>query len=259
MPTSPSPRRGAKAQSPAPRPAPPRSLWPRLALIGVVAFIVVVVCVLPASLITRFLPPTMQAEEFSGSLWHGSAGRITVAGHPAGALGMEHSSAGAPAYPPRGGPSLGQRRFRAGRFGRLYARAPRGVGNYRRRPVEDLRDFGLGAGWRGTAGVRLTELTADLSAAGAVLASAIGDITVSDISSPQVASGTNLGGYDLRFNDPARGVERRRLERDVDRHRRWTDRGERHPSALDEDAHRDFFGNRQGAPGHPAGAAQSAG
>ena len=86
MPTSPSPRRGAKARSPAPRPAPPRSLWPRLALIGVVAVIVVVVCVLPASLITRFLPPAVQAEEFSGSIWHGSAGRITVTGRPAGAL-----------------------------------------------------------------------------------------------------------------------------------------------------------------------------
>jgi hypothetical protein len=43
----------------------------------------------------------------------------------------------------------------------------------------------------------------DLSPRGAVPTSAIGDITATDISSPQVASGANLGSYDLRFNDPA--------------------------------------------------------
>jgi len=202
MPTSPSPRRGAKARSPAPRPAPPRSLWPRLALIGVVAVIVVVVCVLPASLITRFLPPTVQAEEFSGSIWHGSAGRITVTGRPAGALewnihplALLHTHLVMDLHWVKGGFVLDGSAdcTRA----RLAASGITGGG-----PVEDLKDFGLGAGWRGTAGVRLTQLTADLSAAGATLASAVGDITVSDISSPQVASGTNLGGYDLRFNDP---------------------------------------------------------
>src|SRR5580658_916462 len=85
MPTSPSPRRGVKAQPPAP-PARPRSLWPRLALIGVAALVAIVVCVLPASLVTRFLPPNIQAEDFSGSIWHGSAARITANGRPAGAL-----------------------------------------------------------------------------------------------------------------------------------------------------------------------------
>jgi hypothetical protein len=171
-------------------------------LIGVLAVIVVVVCVLPASLITRFLPPTVQAEEFSGSIWHGSAGRITVAGRPAGALewnihplALLHTHLVMDLHWVKGGFVLDGSAdcTRA----RLAASGITGGG-----PVEDLRDFGLGAGWRGTAGVRIAELTADLSAAGAMLASATGDVTVSDISSPQVASGTNLGGYDLRFNDP---------------------------------------------------------
>ena len=66
-------------------------------------------------------------------------------------------------------------------------------------PIKDLRDLGLGAGWRGDAAVHIVELTADLSAAGAALASAAGDITVSDVSCMQVASGANLGGYHLHF------------------------------------------------------------
>jgi len=200
MPTSPSPRRGAKAQSPAARPAQSRSLWPRLALIGVLAVIVVVVCVLPASMITRFLPPSVQAEDFSGSVWHGSAGRITVNGRPGGALEWEvhplallRTHLVVDLHWVKGGFVLDGSAdcTRA----RLAASGVTGGG-----PVQDLQDFGLAAGWGGTAGVRITDLTADLSGAGALLTSATGDITVSDVSSQQFASGANLGGYDLRFN-----------------------------------------------------------
>ena len=163
MPTSPSPRRGAKAQSPAARPAQPRSLWPRLALIGVLRVIVVVVCVLPASMITRFLPPRVQAEDFSGSVWHGSAGRITVDGRPGGALewkvhplALLRTHLVVDLHWVKGGFVLDGSAdcTRA----RLAASGVTGGG-----PVEDLRDFGLAAGWRGTAGVRITNLTADLS------------------------------------------------------------------------------------------------
>jgi hypothetical protein len=52
----------------------------------VLAVLAVVIAVLPASLANRFLPPAVRAEDFSGTLWHGSAGRITVAGRDAGAL-----------------------------------------------------------------------------------------------------------------------------------------------------------------------------
>src|ERR1700727_1201669 len=84
MPTSPSPRRAAKKAPPPAAPA--RSLWPRIALIGVLAVLAVIVAVLPASLANKFLPPAVRAEDFSGTLWHGSAGRLTVAGRDAGAL-----------------------------------------------------------------------------------------------------------------------------------------------------------------------------
>jgi hypothetical protein len=181
-------------------------------LIGVVALAVVVVCVLPASLITHLLPPSVRAEDFSGSVWHGSAGRITFYGRPAGAVEWDVHPAALlrlnlemdfhwvkGAFVLDGSADLSRTR--------LTASGISGGG-----PIEDLKDFGIGAGWRGTTGLRVSELTADLSGAapgagagaapGVALTSAIGDITVADVSSPQVASGVNLGGYDLRFNDP---------------------------------------------------------
>lgn len=203
MPTSPSPRRGARAPQPAPPPAAPRSLWPRLALIGALAVIGVVVCVLPASLVTRFLPPTVQADDFSGSIWHGSAGRITANGRPAGALewrlhplALLRRHLAADLHWVQGGFVLDG----SADVTRAHIGASNIAGGG---PLADLAGFGLGAGWRGSAGVRIAELTANLSDAGAALTSAIGDITVSDVSSMQVASGTNLGGYDLNFDDPA--------------------------------------------------------
>ena len=88
MPTSPSPRRAASTSKRAKvaAPAPARSLWPRVALIAVIALLAVVVAVLPASFANKFLPPALRAEDFSGTLWHGSAGRLTVAGRDAGAI-----------------------------------------------------------------------------------------------------------------------------------------------------------------------------
>ncbi len=160
------------------------------------------VCVLPASLVARFLPPPVQAEEFSGSLWHGSAGRITVAGRPAGALEWSiHPLALLRTH------LVTDLHWVKGGFvldgvadctrARVAASDITGGG-----PVEDLRDFGIGAGWRGTAGVRIAKLSADLSGTGALLTSAVGEMTVSNVSSPQIASGANLGGYELRFDNP---------------------------------------------------------
>jgi hypothetical protein len=163
----------------------------------------VMVCVLPASLVTRFLPQTVQADDFSGTLWHGSAGRIKVNGRPAGALewrlhplALLYLHVAADLHWVKGGFVLdGSADVTRTQIG---ASSVEGSG-----PLADLADLGLGAGWRGSAGVHITNLTARLSDAGAALTSAIGDVTVSDVSSMQIASGANLGGYDLHFNDPA--------------------------------------------------------
>ena len=78
MPPSRSPRRTPKP------PEPIRLLRPIIA-IGVVAVVGFVLLVLPASLVARFLPPQILAEDFSGTLWHGSAGKLTVNSRNAGA------------------------------------------------------------------------------------------------------------------------------------------------------------------------------
>src|ERR1700680_487266 len=79
MPISRSPSRDAK---PAPR---SRSYWPTV-LIGLAALPAVIIAALPASIIRHFLPPSVHAEDFSGSIWHGSAGKISVNARDAGAL-----------------------------------------------------------------------------------------------------------------------------------------------------------------------------
>src|ERR1700730_17871451 len=85
MPVSRSPSRAPKSMraiEAAPR---SRSYWP-VVLIGVAAVLAVIVAALPASVITHFLPPPVLAEDFSGSIWHGSAGKISVGARDAGAL-----------------------------------------------------------------------------------------------------------------------------------------------------------------------------
>jgi len=188
MPASRSPSRDAE---PAPR---SRSYWP-IVLIGLAAALAVIISALPASIVTRFLPPEVHAEDFSGSIWHGSAGKISVnardAGalewhlHPAALLGMQVSAdvrwvkvgfvVDAAVNIDRQGAS---------------AHAVKGGG-----PIEDLRDFGVAAGWRGTADIDFSELKSDFVRPLA----AVGDIKVSNLTSAQIAQGADLGGYDLRL------------------------------------------------------------
>ena len=78
MPPSRSPSRTPKP------PEPIRLLRPMIA-IGALAVVGFVLLVLPASLAARFLPPQILAEDFSGTLWHGSAGKLTVNARNAGA------------------------------------------------------------------------------------------------------------------------------------------------------------------------------
>jgi hypothetical protein len=62
-------------------------------------------------------------------------------------------------------------------------------------PIEDLRDFGVAAGWRGMADIDFSELKGDWVRPLA----AVGDIRVANIASAQVAEGAELGGYDLKL------------------------------------------------------------
>ncbi|HTV95323.1 MAG TPA: type II secretion system protein N [Steroidobacteraceae bacterium] len=204
MPTSPSPRRAIKGAARAAPAAPkPHALWPRIALIGLLAALGVAIAVLPASLASRVLPSGVQATDFSGTLWHGSAGRIMAGGRDAGALEW-HLHPGAllrlrvaadlhwvkGGFDIDGAADLGH--------GDLTLTAVQGGG-----PISDLRDLGVAAGWRGLASVRLQTLSADLSPKGLVLRSAVGEVDVADASSPQIAAGADLGSYALSFADPS--------------------------------------------------------
>jgi type II secretion system (T2SS) protein N len=199
MPISPSPRRAAKRAAPVVAPA--RALWPRVALIGVLAVLAVVIAVLPASLANRFLPPAVRAEDFSGTLWHGSAGRITVAGRDAGALEWHlhplalfklrldadlHWVKGS--FVLDGTAALSRSDFQASDL--------RGGG-----PIADLATFGVAPGWRGVAEIRIRNIALGLAGPSPSLHAAVGEIEVADVSSPQVAGGSDIGSYALTFND----------------------------------------------------------
>lgn len=172
-------------------------------LIAILALIAVIVAVLPASLAARFLPAGVQAGDFSGTLWHGSAGRISAGGRPAGALEWRlHPAAllklrlAADLNWVKGGFAL-QGSADAGRND-VVATGLRGGG-----PIADLRDFGLAVGWNGTASISFQKLAVDLTPSGVALRSAVGEVDASNVSSPQVAHGADLGSYALTFGDTA--------------------------------------------------------
>jgi Type II secretion system (T2SS), protein N len=197
MPASRSPNRAPRSQAPGPAPR-SRSYWPIIA-IGLAAVLAAIIATLPASIIAHALPPGVVAEEFSGSVWHGSAGKIRVGARAAGALewwlhavpllGLKVSAdvhwvkVG---FVIDGAVNIDRQGFAAHDI--------KGGG-----PIEDLRDLGVAAGWRGIAEVHLPRLRGDFNAPHDV----VGDIKVSNLTSAQFAGGTDLGGYDLRFPDGA--------------------------------------------------------
>jgi hypothetical protein len=201
MPTSVSPRRGAKAP-----PAPPprrRSKWLPIALLAGAAVAAVIVAALPASLLMRFLPPMVRADDFSGTLWHGSAGHLAVDGRDAGAvewhlhpLALLRLHAATDLHWVKGGFVL-DGTVDAER-GSVAASDIKGGG-----PIADLASLGLAVGWRGAAQVRIQELDANWSPAGLGLKAATGEVSVSDLSSSLIGNGTLLGGYSLKFANPA--------------------------------------------------------
>jgi hypothetical protein len=169
----------------------------------VLAALAAAISALPASMMTHLLPATVRAEDFSGSVWHGSAGKITAMGRDAGALEWRlHPAAllrlrvAADLHWVKGGFELDGTAdaYR----GAVEAHDVRGGG-----PIEDLRDLGVAQGWHGVATVDVKELQAVLSGPTVGIRSAVGDIAVADLGAPQVAAGADLGGYSLHFADAA--------------------------------------------------------
>lgn len=197
MPTSRSPSRDAK---PAAR---PRTVW-LLVLIGLAAVLAVVVAALPASAIAHFLPQWIRADDFSGSVWHGSAGKITLNGRDAGAIEWRlHPAAflGAALAVDLHWVKVGlvvDGALEMDRRG-FAAHAVKGSG-----PIEDLHDLGVALGWRGAADVDLSRLKGDFVKDDFPKpVAAIGRIRVTNLESVQIAGGAPLGGYELRLAEDA--------------------------------------------------------
>ncbi len=202
MPTSPSPKRNTK-----PPPARPRYVLPLILLIAI-AVLVVLLIAMPASLLQRFLPPDVHAEDFSGSVWHGSAGRLTVHGRDAGAVEWHLHPASLLSLTLDAEVHWVKVGFHADggvdvdRHGATL-RDVSGGG-----PIEDLVDLGVPAGWHGSSELKFSELKiafedgANAADAYSVRA-AIGDVAVSDLASPQIGGGEDLGGYALHLANGA--------------------------------------------------------
>jgi hypothetical protein len=158
-----------------------------------------VIAVLPASMIERFLPAQVQAEDFTGTFLHGAAGKISVNSLDAGAIEWQihplelwRLAAVADIHWVKVAFVVdGTVEF--GREG-AAARNIRGGG-----PIENLRDLGVAAGWRGTAALNLTELKTDF----ARLQSIQGRIEADHLSSDRIAEGTDIGSYVLQLGEGA--------------------------------------------------------
>jgi Type II secretion system (T2SS), protein N len=199
MPTSRSPKRSTKAPLPPQR---RKFLAPLIALITL-AVLAVVVIALPASLVKRFLPRSIEADDFSGSLWHGSAGKITVNSRDSGAiewrihpLSLLTLELAADVHWVMVG-FVADAGVAVDRHG-LVAHDIQGGG-----PIEDLSTVGIASGWRGLTSFKFAELKLQFGDGPVTVLSAVGELNVSELSSPQVAEGSDLGGYALRLSSGA--------------------------------------------------------
>jgi general secretion pathway protein N len=186
--------RGRKPTARAPVAPARRRIWPWV-LLGVLVILGIALAALPASLLNRALPPQVQADDFSGSVWHGSAGKIIFNGKDVGAL--EWHLHPLPLLTLSVEAELHWVKLstvmdglvRLNRTG-LTASHVKGTGS-----LEDLADVGMPRGWRGSASVTLDQLRTDYRN----ILAAIGTLSVNGVSSPQVAGGSDLGNYELRL------------------------------------------------------------
>jgi hypothetical protein len=189
MPASHSRSRGVEFQRPA-RKRRPLLLW---ILVAVLVFAAGLVFVLPASMASAFLPRQVRAEDFSGTLLHGAAGKFSVNARDAGAiewhvhpLALLRLAVVADIHWVKVGFVIdGTTEIDGHGF---EARGIKGGG-----PIENLSDLGVAAGWRGSANLNFADVKSDFTS----LKAAEGKIEVANLSSAGIAEGSDLGSYVL--------------------------------------------------------------
>lgn len=168
--------------------------WPMLLLVALM-LAAAIFFVLPASMISQFLPAQVHAEDFSGRLVHGAAGKLSVNARDAGAvewrlhpLWLLRLAMVADIHWVKVG-FLVDGTVNLDRDG-IAVHGLTGGG-----PIDNLRDLGLAAGWRGTARVRFDEIKSDFKK----LETAVGKIDVTNLSATDIADGSDLGGFVLQL------------------------------------------------------------
>jgi hypothetical protein len=187
MPVSRSASRDIKSTRPARR-------WP-FVLLGLIIASVAVIFALPASLAARFMPAQMHAEDFSGTLLHGAAGKISINGRDAGAIEWQVHPLSLLRLAVVADIHWVKVSFLIDgtvelKVGGLAARDIKGGG-----PVEDLQSLGFAAGWKGSAALTFSIIKGTF----AKLEAAEGKIDVANISSFSIAEGSDLGSYELQL------------------------------------------------------------
>ena len=146
----------------------------------------------------------MHAEDYSGSIWHGSAGKFSVNALDAGALewrlhpvALLRMTVAADLHWVKVGFVIdGAVQIDHSGF---IANDVKGGG-----PIEDLRELGVAPGWRGLATIEIDQLQGAWTGPPS---SAVADIQVANLSSATFAAGANLGGYDLQMHEGAVGPD----------------------------------------------------
>jgi hypothetical protein len=187
MPASRSANRDIKYTRPARR-------WP-LILLGLILVSGAGIFVLPASFAARFLPAQVHAEDFSGNLLHGAAGKLTVNARDAGAiewqvhpLALLRLSIVADIHWVKVGFLIdGTAEIGPGSF---TAHDIKGGG-----PIANLQTLGFADGWNGNASLTFTTIKGTFRK----LEAAVGKIDVANITSAGIAAGSDLGSYELQL------------------------------------------------------------
>jgi Type II secretion system (T2SS), protein N len=187
MPASRSVSRDIKRTRPARR-------WPFI-LLGLIALSAAVIFALPASLAARFMPAQVHAEDFSGSLLHGAAGKFSINSRDAGAiewqvhpLALLRLALVADIHWVKVGFLIdGTAEIGPGSFA---AHDIKGGG-----PIENLQTLGFADGWQGTASLTFSGIKGNFHQ----LEAAVGKIDVANLSSAGVAAGSDLGSYELQL------------------------------------------------------------
>jgi hypothetical protein len=175
-------------------------------LMASLAVLVVAILSLPASLMRRFLPADLTAADFSGTIWHGSAGSLSWDQRPIGAIEWQlHPAA-----------LLGlsvSADFQWVKVGFVVAgRVQLGAHEVTLRnadgggPIEDLHDLGVARTWNADSRFKLAVLQVAFpqgANGAAYVRSVSGDLDLENVTAAQVADGANLGGYALHLADPA--------------------------------------------------------